>query len=616
LVYGADRYVEFKRTADNADTFRGVNGAAGNRSRDERWLDASGNLALSQTGNWLRRRLDLNGDGNFTGGGGELDDTGVFSLANELKTRDTDSNGTANYTLAYDKSGNQTADGLGYGYTYDAFGRLVAVHKETDTGVVYAQYRYNGLGFRIGWRYDTSGNGYVDAGDPWYYFCYDDSWRIVATFRATDTYPKEVFVYHNAGFGGYGGSSYIDSVILRDKEVKAKWTEEATDERGERRYYCQNWRADISALLTDAGSMVEWVKYSSYGVPFALPAGDTDSDGDWDATDSAAITGTYDVRKDANLDGVINASDVTHANSITGGYQTLGRGRLSSSGVANRKGYAGYEYDPTLEAAGKHLYHVRHRVYDADTGRWMRRDPIGYLAFMSLYDYCHSDPLGWTDADGQTPWSCLGCMACLGAVAASCSILCTNDHWDTPGEGFWSCFFKCVEATPDAAPLLTEACAGVCGTCMLKVKLPKKPPGIKPPSKTPPKQTPPKKQRPKRAHPGDCTAAEHAALEAAKHAACNGAQKCRPSDSCEDMLWKMGRLEACAVARRTIMKRCYRGGNEAHEREAARQEQYARECLQLAGEQGCFGKPNPVDDQRSSSACGSCAIPTGCEHGY
>jgi RHS repeat-associated protein len=308
-------------------------------------------------------------------------------------------------------------------------------------------------------------------------------------------------LYHNAGRGGYGGSSYIDSVILRDRETSAKWHEAADDKREERRYYCQNWRADVSAILTDAGAMVEWVKYSAYGVPFTLPAGDTDSDGDWDATDSAAITGTYDVRKDANLDGTISAADITHANSITGGYQTLGRGILSSSAVANRKGYAGYEYDPTFEGAGaggRHLYHVRHRVYDADMGRWMRRDPIGYLAFMNLYDYCHSDPLGWTDADGQTPWSCLGCMACLGAVAASCSILCTNDHWDTPGEGFWSCFFKCVEATPDAAPLLTEACAGVCGTCMLKVKLPKKPPGIKSPAKTPPKSPPPKKPPPKR----------------------------------------------------------------------------------------------------------------------
>lgn len=197
----------------------------------------------------------------------------------------------------------------------------------------------------------------------------------------------------------------------------------ATEERGERRYYCQNWRADVSALLTDAGSMVEWAKHSSYGVPFALPAGDTDSDGDWDATDSAAITGTYDVRKDANLDGVINASDVTHANSITGGYQTLGRGILSSSGVANRKGYAGYEYDPTLEGAGKWLYHVRHRVYDADIGRWMRRDPIGYVDGMSLYEYVRSRPVAKRDPAGLA--SCA--TGVLTSVSNRFPAACTSD---------------------------------------------------------------------------------------------------------------------------------------------------------------------------------------------
>lgn len=30
--------------------------------------------------------------------------------------------------------------------------------------------------------------------------------------------------------------------------------------------------------------MVEWLKYSSYGVPFGLPKGDTDSDGDLGST--------------------------------------------------------------------------------------------------------------------------------------------------------------------------------------------------------------------------------------------------------------------------------------------------------------------------------------------
>lgn len=48
-------------------------------------------------------------------------------------------------------------------------------------------------------------------------------------------------------------------------------------------------------------------------MPYGLPAGDTDSDGDFDSADVAAITGAYDVRKDANLDGSIDVFDVLHA---------------------------------------------------------------------------------------------------------------------------------------------------------------------------------------------------------------------------------------------------------------------------------------------------------------
>ena len=208
-LYTLDALNRLTRADEGTLTWSGGTGTISNRSRDERWQDASGNLALSQTGNWLRRWLDLNGDGAFTGTG-ELDDTGAFSLANELKTRDTDSNGTPNYTLAYDKSGNQTDDGKDYTYVYDGFGRLRQVKNRSDSSLV-AEYRYNGLSFRIGWHYDADADKDVDSADPWYYFCYDDAWRVVATFRAGDADPKEVFVHHNAGLGGYGGSSYIDS---------------------------------------------------------------------------------------------------------------------------------------------------------------------------------------------------------------------------------------------------------------------------------------------------------------------------------------------------------------------------------------------------------------------
>ena len=204
-----------------------------------------------------------------------------------------------------------------------------------------------------------------------------------------------------------------------------------------RRYYAQNWRGaphfslvpvaqtsrlcmsplcagDVSAILTDEGSMVEWVKYSAYGVPFGLPAGDTDSDGDYDGDDKGRIgSGAYDVRKDVNLDGVEDSDDVDQGNAVTGGNHALGRGVLSAGGpggaVGNRRGYAGYEYAPELEgtgAAGRHLYHVRNRVYDADVGRWTRRDPLGYVDGMGLYEYVKSHSIKSTDPYGLLSKRC------------------------------------------------------------------------------------------------------------------------------------------------------------------------------------------------------------------
>jgi len=179
---------------------------------------------------------------------------------------------------------------------------------------------------------------------------------------------------------------------------------------------------DVTALVTDdsggsddsgasggfrdsgasgGGEMLEWVRSAPYGGFFGLPAGDTDSDGDpsgGDATDSGNITGTYDVRKDADLDGSISVSDISHANSIAsgGGYQTLGRDVLSSTGVQNRTAYAGYRRDRDLGT----LYHVRHRVLHTTLGRWLTRDPLGYVDGENLYGYLIANLLGATDPMG------------------------------------------------------------------------------------------------------------------------------------------------------------------------------------------------------------------------
>jgi len=72
----------------------------------------------------------------------------------------------------------------------------------------------------------------------------------------------------------------------------------------------------------------------------------------------------------------------------------VGETGLFSAGVRNSVGYCGYIHN---EDTG--LYTVRHRTYSATLGRWLTRDPAGYVDGMSLFEYVRSapslvDPLG------------------------------------------------------------------------------------------------------------------------------------------------------------------------------------------------------------------------------
>jgi len=79
----------------------------------------------------------------------------------------------------------------------------------------------------------------------------------------------------------------------------------------------------------------------------------------------------------------------------------VGPGVLSSEGDAGlRRGYAGYAFDPVLGLAGASVYHVRNRVYDAQNGRWAKRDPLGYVDGPSMYEYCAGMALEMVDAEG------------------------------------------------------------------------------------------------------------------------------------------------------------------------------------------------------------------------
>ncbi|MBL9119319.1 MAG: hypothetical protein JNL80_05315, partial [Phycisphaerae bacterium] len=358
-------------------------GSITSRTRRQQWT-------LTQTGNWQNEQLDLNGDGDETDTD-EHDDTRTHNAVNELTARDTDSDSTDDYTLTHDAAGNLTDDGETYVYEYDAWYRLRKI-KDRGTSAVLSEHQYYGNGFRAGEHYDADQDSDVDSNDPWYWFAYDERWRIVGTFVGSDSSPKERFLHHTAGGNGYGSSSYIDQVVLRERDANTGWHLSSDGTLEERLYYCQNWRHDVVALVTSAGALKERVRYSSYGVPFGIPLGDCDSDGDVDSADSTillAAWGTSSAKCDLDLNGTIDATD----QSVQLGNSGLATGSGTLSSLHSRLGYAGY----CAETSDASLWHVRHRMLESLAGSWITRDRDPSSNEQNSYSYISSHPIRSTD---------------------------------------------------------------------------------------------------------------------------------------------------------------------------------------------------------------------------
>jgi RHS repeat-associated protein len=73
----------------------------------------------------------------------------------------------------------------------------------------------------------------------------------------------------------------------------------------------------------------------------------------------------------------------------------VGEAGLFAKGVRNGVGYCGYIFN---DESG--LYTVRFRSYSPTLGRWLERDPAGYVDGMGLYEYVRGGPIAAVDPSG------------------------------------------------------------------------------------------------------------------------------------------------------------------------------------------------------------------------
>jgi RHS repeat-associated protein len=311
---------------------------------------------LDALGNWEEFDDDANGDSTW-----DLQQKRYHNQANEI-----DGNGGNSITLqsggaganwadpVHDLAGNMTSipkpSSLTNSLTlkYDAWNRLVsvidpAVHASNPI----AKFQYDGLNRRIVKTLDANGD---TSPNEIRHFYYNEQWQVLEerleAGGTIDPDPINQYVWN---------PEYVDSLAMR------YWDHDASGGPDTYHYYLQDANYNVTAIVNSSGAVAERYAYTPYGAPTILNgANGTDLDGsvtEWVSDSSQA------------------ASDVGNVYLFTG---------------------REYDFETGLQLNG-------YRYYASQLGRWINRDPIGYLGGLNLYAYVSGMPTRYVDSWGLGP---------------------------------------------------------------------------------------------------------------------------------------------------------------------------------------------------------------------
>ena len=237
-----------------------------------------------------------------------------------------------------------------HSYAYDNVGNRETVDNVSYTSNNLNQYTYVGA---QAITYDSNDNL---AGDGNNSYTYDEINRLVtatnSAHSASYTYDAmnrrvSKTVDSTTTYFVYSGNEVIAEYsstgsLIAEYVLGSGVDEVLTMERGASTYYYHYDGLGSIRFITDTnGSTVEQYRYDPYGVP--------------------------EIRDASNQ-------------------------VISSSAIDNPYMFTGRRWDEETE-----IYHYRSRAYDPVLGRFLQRDPLGYVDSMNLYSYVTNNPINWID---------------------------------------------------------------------------------------------------------------------------------------------------------------------------------------------------------------------------
>ncbi|HKI02004.1 MAG TPA: RHS repeat-associated core domain-containing protein, partial [Thermoanaerobaculia bacterium] len=477
---------------------------------------------------------------------------------------------THSFTNRYFPSSIASGSHLSWSYSTDAVGNILSI-ADTSNAANNRAYGYrdpqyfltqgNGPWGTRSWSYDKTGNRLTETRDA-----VTDTYTYLANATGGNTPqidrivpgagPAILYSYDEAGNVLDNGTlpfSYGDDRRTSQTGTPASGTAYAYDGRG---FLSRSTLTLPSALHTDdtlptynsAGLLLHRfahrnlqpqnrlspVKDSNLHVFYFAdrPVATLDNVTEGTTVGGLTTTSTWQYLTVDHLGTPILVTDSSGNKLWQGGFEPFGADYASSPTVLR---FPGQWSDATWSGGkGSGMYYNVHRWYDGERGRYSQPDPLGLPGGLNLYTYGFANPQIYVDP--------LGLQAAAIAEGIACSLVRSRSPSGVAG--------GVLILGGGAAVVALQGC--------------------------------------KDRECGDCSPAEHAAMELVKKFFCSQKSSCTPGQSLLTLIENKHKNLNCAIARDRIRKRCFGGGDYGHQEASALAWAAVGKCEKLLAAESTF----------------------------